>query len=90
MDPVAKSLVALDGLSIGDAFGQCFFQLTDPDEAIAARLFPESLWLFTDETEMSLSVVNSFPPRSRCCAGEKIPRSRKPAAACCRPTLPSS
>lgn len=53
-----RALLALDGLSIGDAFGQCFFQRENASEArLADRQLPAQPWLFTDDTEMSLSVV---------------------------------
>ena len=32
-DPISRALLALDGLSVGDAFGQCFFS---PHEVITS------------------------------------------------------
>ncbi|SEK14290.1 MULTISPECIES: ADP-ribosylglycohydrolase family protein [unclassified Variovorax] len=53
-----RALVALDGLSVGDAFGQCFFQRENASEARwVERQLPDAPWLYTDDTEMSLSVV---------------------------------
>ena len=49
---------ALDGLSVGDAFGQGFF--VNPamvDGLIAERALPPPPWRWTDDTEMALSVV---------------------------------
>jgi ADP-ribosylglycohydrolase len=49
---------SLDGLSVGDAFGECFF---GPSEVVAAkirdRIVPPSPWRYTDDTEMAISVV---------------------------------
>jgi ADP-ribosylglycohydrolase len=48
----------LDGLSIGDAFGENFFG--HPEEVlprIGRREVPETVWPYTDDTEMALSVV---------------------------------
>ena len=58
--PLALALESLDGLSIGDAFGQCFFLIADPAAAISSRQLPEAPWFFTDDTEMSLSVLASL------------------------------
>lgn len=58
-DPLARALCSLEGLSVGDAFGEQFF--IDPyiaEDAIAARLVPEAPWPYTDDTEMALSVVS--------------------------------
>jgi ADP-ribosylglycohydrolase len=51
--------VSLEGLSIGDAFGQRFF--THPeivDGLIAERAVPSGPWSYTDDTEMALSIVS--------------------------------
>ena len=53
-----RALLSLDGLSIGDAFGQRFF--TDPAQALAwigERTAPPAPWRYTDDTEMALGVV---------------------------------
>lgn len=52
-----RALLSLDGLSIGDSFGQCFFQAS-VEERRAARILPGAPWYYTDDTEMSLSVVS--------------------------------
>ncbi|MDM5180868.1 ADP-ribosylglycohydrolase family protein [Massilia sp. DJPM01] len=58
MSPLARALESLEGLSVGDAFGQCFFQLADPDRHVAERQLPAAPWHYTDDTEMSLSVLS--------------------------------
>ena len=58
-DPLARALCSLEGLSVGDAFGEQFF--IDPyvaEDAIAARVVPLAPWPYTDDTEMALSVVS--------------------------------
>lgn len=53
-----RALLSLDGLSVGDGFGECFF--TAPD-VIERRLQhkdpPPRPWIVTDDTMMALSIV---------------------------------
>lgn len=58
-DPLARAFCSLEGLSVGDAFGEQFF--IDPfvaEDAIAARVVPPAPWPYTDDTEMALSIVS--------------------------------
>lgn len=58
MKSLDRAIESLEGLSVGDAFGQCFFQTGDSTEAlIQARTLPPAPWYYTDDTEMSLSIV---------------------------------
>lgn len=59
MTPISLVLEALEGLSVGDAFGQCFFSLAPDDEErrLGSQIPPEAPWLYTDDTEMAMSVV---------------------------------
>ncbi|CAM4055548.1 crystallin J1 [Corallococcus exiguus] len=55
---MARALVSLDGVSVGDAFGERFFgphELVQP--WVEQRLLPRAPWGYTDDTEMTLSVV---------------------------------
>jgi ADP-ribosylglycohydrolase len=53
-----RALLSLDGLSIGDAFGETFFGETEDVIArIARRDVCEAAWPYTDDTEMALSIV---------------------------------
>jgi ADP-ribosylglycohydrolase len=58
--------VALDGLSVGDAFGQSFF---GPADVIERRLDAKELrpapWHWTDDTAMALSVVEVLRAHAR-------------------------
>ncbi|MHC5935860.1 ADP-ribosylglycohydrolase family protein [Nostoc sp.] len=49
---------SLEGLSVGDAFGERFFLHPDVAESlIVARAIPASPWNYTDDTQMALSIV---------------------------------
>jgi ADP-ribosylglycohydrolase len=52
-----RARASLEGLSVGDAFGERFF--VDPavvDSLIEEQALPTPPWLYTDDTEMALSV----------------------------------
>jgi ADP-ribosylglycohydrolase len=54
----ARARCSLEGLSVGDAFGQGFF--VNPamvESLIAERALPAPPWRYTDDTEMALSLV---------------------------------
>ena len=58
---MARALVSLDGLSVGDAFGERFF--LHPHVAqliIGERGLPEPPWRYTDDTQMALSIVETL------------------------------
>jgi ADP-ribosylglycohydrolase len=59
---LARALLSLDGLSVGDAFGQNFF-VRNPEEAIAERRLSAPPWYYTDDTEMGLAVVEMLASR---------------------------
>ncbi len=53
-----RALLALDGLSTGDAFGERFFIHPDRVNAlIDARTVPAAPWQYTDDTVMALGIV---------------------------------
>jgi ADP-ribosylglycohydrolase len=60
MNPnLQKARLALEGLSIGDAFGQNFFHFKDAkaaQEQIDHRVLPVGEWHYTDDTNMALSI----------------------------------
>jgi ADP-ribosylglycohydrolase len=56
---IARARLALDGLSVGDAFGERFF--VSPSSVrglIDARALPASPWKCTDDTVMAVSIVD--------------------------------
>lgn len=63
---IEYALDALGGLSVGDAFGECFF---DPSEATIRRILsltpPPAPWYYTDDTEMAMSVVETLAHHGR-------------------------
>ncbi len=72
MDPterqtrLARARLSLDGLSVGDAFGQRFF--THPPVAlqmIALRALPRGPWAYTDDTEMALALYTTLAAHHR-------------------------
>lgn len=52
---LAKAKRSLEGLSVGDSFGELFFRLS-PYEVTSAHL-PSGTWRWTDDTHMALSIV---------------------------------
>ena len=63
MTPVEKSLLSLEGLSVGDAFGeQMFFQ---PPFSSGDRTLPPGPWPWTDDTQMAISIVEVLREHGR-------------------------
>src|SRR4051794_27367485 len=52
---LVNAIRSLEGLSVGDAFGELFFHLS-PYQTSASDL-PREPWPWTDDTHMALSVV---------------------------------
>src|ERR1700730_9780657 len=64
MDARERAWLSLEGLSVGDAFGQRFFlPQEEAVQRIARRELPETPWPYTDDTEMALSVVEVLHQR---------------------------
>jgi ADP-ribosylglycohydrolase len=59
MTPIARARLSLEGLSVGDAFGERFFTL-DAGLRIEQRAEPGGTWRWTDDTEMALSIVEEL------------------------------
>ncbi|HYL43151.1 MAG TPA: ADP-ribosylglycohydrolase family protein [Ktedonobacteraceae bacterium] len=58
-EQLARAMCSLEGLSVGDAFGEQFFhQLDLTADSIAARMLPSPPWPYTDDTQMALSIVS--------------------------------
>lgn len=56
-DKINTMRLALDGLSIGDAFGQRFFDASSFMEFLPKRQLPPGPWSYTDDTEMALAIA---------------------------------
>ena len=58
---LARAMLSLDGLSCGDAFGECFFlPLAEARSLITRRVLPAGPWQFTDDTLMAISIVETL------------------------------
>lgn len=56
---IARALLSLEGLSVGDAFGQRFFgSPAVVERLIASRVLPHAPWRYTDDTEMALAITD--------------------------------
>src|SRR5262249_38160806 len=63
MERLRRARIALDGLSVGDAFGERFF---GPDAAfIGSRRLPKAPWRWTDDTAMALSILEILTRHGR-------------------------
>jgi ADP-ribosylglycohydrolase len=64
-EPIARARLSLDGLSVGDAFGQCFFSPQEFVTAarVAATAGPPPPWRWTDDTAMSATLVHMLARR---------------------------
>jgi len=63
---MARALVSLEGLSVGDAFGERFFgprEVVQP--LVEQRVVPRAPWGYTDDTEMALSIVQVLEDHGR-------------------------
>ncbi|MFT3683649.1 MAG: ADP-ribosylglycohydrolase family protein [Phycisphaerales bacterium] len=66
MTPLDRANLSLDGLSVGDAFGERFFAPpASVNWAIAERATPASPWKWTDDTAMAISVVETLRDHGR-------------------------
>ncbi len=60
---IQAALISLEGLSVGDAFGEMFFAL--PVSHIRERRLPPGPWRWTDDTHMALSIVETLARHMR-------------------------
>lgn len=58
-DRLERALLSLDGLSVGDAFGQQFFSPHVAAEARPSNL-PLPPWKYTDDTEMAIALTETL------------------------------
>jgi len=63
---LGRARLALEGLSVGDAFGERFFVSPSLVESlIESRAIPAAPWYWTDDTAMALSVFEHLRDRGR-------------------------
>jgi ADP-ribosylglycohydrolase len=58
-----RARLALDGLSVGDGFGQQFFAVGMRGTCLASRQPPPGRWRVTDDTEMAISIFETLADR---------------------------
>jgi len=58
---LARARRSLDGLSVGDAFGESFMKRLG--DIAARRLSPHPMWRWTDDTAMALAIVDELAAR---------------------------
>src|SRR5687768_11672390 len=64
MDSISRAHLSLQGLSLGDAFGERFFLAPEAARSlIAQRALPSGPWRYTDDTEMALGIVEVLTAR---------------------------
>jgi ADP-ribosylglycohydrolase len=58
---IERGMISLNGLSVGDGFGECFFSVSLDRYALEGRLAsrqePQWLWKYTDDTEMAMAIM---------------------------------
>ena len=52
---MARARRSLEGLSVGDAFGELFFRIPPAKQSLAG--LPAEPWRWTDDTHMALSII---------------------------------
>src|SRR5260370_12022777 len=60
---MARVRLALEGLSVGDAFGSQFFIPGAYHKHFTARTTPDGEWGYTDDTKMALGIVEVLQRR---------------------------
>jgi ADP-ribosylglycohydrolase len=64
--PLGRARLSLEGLSVGDAFGERFFVSPSLVESrIDSRAIPAPPWYWTDDTAMALSIFEHLRERGR-------------------------
>jgi ADP-ribosylglycohydrolase len=54
---LARARLSLEGLSVGDALGECFFSPWIRESCLSRRVVPDAPWRWTDDTAMALGIV---------------------------------
>jgi hypothetical protein len=74
-DRLERARLALEGLSVGDSFGEQFFRQGIYFRHFPTRVPPPGLWYYTDDTEMALGIV-AVLGRHGCAADTWVGNSR--------------
>jgi ADP-ribosylglycohydrolase len=66
MTPIERARLALEGVAVGDTFGEAFFGDTQQViDRIKKRELSEPPWPYTDDTEMAISIFEMLAERGR-------------------------
>ena len=65
--------LALDGLSLGDVFGQHFFAPELWRAEFNSRELPPAPWKYTDDTEMALAIADVLADANNALGGNGLP-----------------
>lgn len=57
---IKRAKLTIEGLSLGDSFGQQFFYRESWADSPAFRRLPPPIWCYTDDTEMALAVYEAL------------------------------
>src|SRR5437763_3728746 len=57
-DRLRRMRLSLEGLSLGDSFGQQFFHRNHWADGANSRQLPPAPWKYTDDTEMALAIAD--------------------------------
>ncbi len=61
-----RALLSLDGLSVGDAFGECFLEERERcEDWLERKQGPPAPWTYTDDTAMAITIVQCLKTRAR-------------------------
>jgi len=61
MKPLDRSLLSLDGVSLGDSFGQTFFDAESAAvQRISSQTLPDAPWYITDDSIMASAVHSTL------------------------------
>ncbi len=75
MNPLDRSLLTLDGVSLGDSFGQTFFDAeAAATERISTRTLPDATWYLTDDSIMASAVHSTLASQGSIDQSELISR----------------
>jgi ADP-ribosylglycohydrolase len=65
-NPIDRMIDSLQGLSVGDAFGETFFgEPAEVEERLSGRVLDPAPWFWTDDTAMALAVVEVMSEAGR-------------------------
>jgi len=73
-DRIRRAMLSLDGLSVGDGFGECFFSIALSEyahhERLVNRIPPGWSWRYTDDTEMAMAIIEVLEKHQRIDQGD--------------------